>query len=113
MNTAYRSVLHMRKQGWWAQTTEGRRGGRRFDHFGVADLEAFRPGHGILWIQSYDYYARKVHDHLNAEHPIIKDWLASGGQFCHHVWHRPRKKIPKWTLETRWIGAPQKPEEVH
>jgi len=104
MTTAYRTVLDLRKQGMWAQCVEGIRGGMRFDHFGVADVEAFLVGRGILWVQAYEFKDRKKHDHLNAEHPAIKAWLAAGGLFAHYVWHRPTKKLRKWTKEVRWIG---------
>lgn len=112
VTTAYRSKLRLEEQGWDAAVVETRHGKFRMDLFKTFDVLAFHRHHGILMVQAYEHKAWKGHAHLTAEHSVIKAWLDAGGLFCHHVWHRPRKKLPKWTLETRWIGA-QKPDEVH
>ena len=85
VTTARLSRDYMRKCGFTAETVEKRSGIFRNDLFGVADVIAFKPNTGIVLIQAYRKAAKKEHEHLNSEHPIIKLWLLSGGRSEEHT----------------------------
>src|SRR3990167_4563686 len=84
--TAYRSVIEMRRDGFFSETVEHRLGQFvRKDLFGIGDTIACKQGEGIILIQAYLKKDKAVHDHMNSEHPMVKMWLESGGRFWHHI----------------------------
>ena len=104
VTTAYRSVLAMRKLGFYSETVEHRLG--RFirkDLFGFADGIAFKEGIGIILFQAYHKKETENHKHLNPnENKTISEWVKSGGIFEHHVWSFKIKNGRKyWTMERK------------
>lgn len=104
VTSAYRSVLAMRKLGYHSETTEHRNGKFRKDLFDAFDAIAFKANEPVIFIQAYLKGREKEHAQLNAEHPIIKDLLASGCKFEHQIHSFRTKKGRKyWSMERRNI----------
>lgn len=102
--TAYKSVLAMRKLGYMAETTEHRMGKFRKDLFDVFDAIAMKPSEPAIMIQAYHKKEAESHAHLNASHPAIGVWLATGNLFEHHIWNfRTSKGRRYWSVERKAI----------
>ncbi len=108
--TAARSVEAMRLAGFRAECVEHMRGSFiRVDLFKFADVIAYKPGEGIILIQSYHKKEEAGHMGLNPiSNPAIWDWMKSGGRFQHHQWSfKTRHKRKFWTVETREMYIPE------
>lgn len=105
--SASRSRDFMRKLGWEAECVEHRRGNFiRVDLFGFADVMAYKEGDGILLIQAYRKDTKKLHDHMDKSHPKIREFIAAGGRFEHHIWtHSVKGGKNRWTVERSPIFA--------
>lgn len=102
--TAYRSVIIMRKRGYFAEVTEHRQGHFRRDLFGIADGIAVKAGEPVILFQSYEKKAAKQHSWINPNYSILRAWLESGNRFQHHIFefkmHNGRKR---WIFEIKEV----------
>ena len=98
--TASRSRDHMRSRGYEAECVEHRRGNRRFDLFGFADVIAYSEKSGIILIQAYHKKDTKIHENMTPKrNKKIQKWISAGGVFQHHIWSfRQKNKRKFWKV---------------
>lgn len=104
VTTAYRSVLAMRKAGYYSETTEHKLGGFvRKDLFGCFDGIAVREGE-IIFFQSYHKKEEKNHSWLDSNHMFVRVIRSTGCKVEHHLHSFKTKNGRKyWSMERREV----------
>lgn len=112
MTTAAKSRDYLRKQGWTAEVVEHRQGKFRMDLFGIADVLAFKPGTGILFVQAYQSGREKEHAWIDRSNYVVEGLRDCDALVHHHIWKqvRPLKrdgtksKRKVWQVQVRPIA---------